>query len=209
MSTPKENLKKDLLESIVDTETGEAYDNPNEGIMAFFGHFKEEFNDDFEVHRWPYLADRVSAYLRMRPSCIGVAFEDYTIERELMPKYGYSLRECLVDNYFTQAGEALVSAYIENAFPEENKRPPRVERMLYYHRDEARKAAQTFADEYGGHFGRVRAMMDDHEPGLQESESFATKVGPWCGTVSAFVVLDKHGQTLGKFGWWTDSDDDA
>ena len=207
--TPRENLKKDLLESIVDTETGKGYDNPTDAITAFFGHFNEEFNTDYEVHRYPYLADRVAAYLQGLPSCIGIAFETFPIEHELMPGYGYTGRECRAENYFKEAAEALVEAHIENAFPNEKKRPTRVEKMLYYHIDEARKAAQTFATDYGGHFATYGDAMDDHEPGLREAESFADKVGPWCGECSCFVVLDEQGQTIGKFGWWTASEDDA
>ena len=206
--TPRENLKRDLLESIVDTETGKGYSNQNEAITAFFGCFNREFNSDNEVRKYPRFAERVSEYVKGLPSCIAVAIDNYTIERELMPQYGYQGEECTADNYYKEVGEALVEAYLDATLPKEPKpKPEKVKKVVYYTMAEAKEAAQNYAQEYGGTIARERTEIEHFARDLEESDSFQAALESWSGSVPAFLVEDEDGTTIGKFGWWTERDD--
>lgn len=78
-----------------------------------------------------------------------------------------------------------------------------MKKIMYYTRDEARKAAEEFVQEYGGSIDRHTAAIDNKAAGLAESDSFAENVPSWSGEASAVRVADGHGQTAALFGYWT------
>ena len=207
MNPPRENLKRDVLQWVIDPETDERYMHPSGATAAFFKYFNEEFNGEEEVRKYPYFTERVAEYLESKPKCIRDHPDTYTIVHEMMPSYGYRGGECTVDNFFHEAAEALVEAYLTGHFQEEEPRQEiHTARWLCYYKSKARAMANNCVLEFDGHFDTQTGQLDSDDWRIDTDTEFSENVRTWCGSVPAFVILDRRGQILAKYGWWQDDE---
>lgn len=80
-------------------------------------------------------------------------------------------------------------------------------KTLYYTKGEALRAAKETAKECNGTIERT--SIDDRTRGLEEDDRFVEKIGTWSGECEAAEVLDKAGEPVGVFAWWTDEEEGA
>ncbi len=77
-------------------------------------------------------------------------------------------------------------------------------KTLYYTKGEALKVAKEIAKECDGTI--VRTSIDDRTCGIEEDDSFVEIVGTWSGECEAVEVIDKAGEQVGVFAWWTEGE---
>lgn len=83
--TGRKNMKKEDLNKQFDyvlsciNDDNETLSTPEEKIQYFAERFNDEFNNNYNKHRFRYIQDRIGSYLRCLPSCCSVTFSDYEI----------------------------------------------------------------------------------------------------------------------------------
>lgn len=80
-------------------------------------------------------------------------------------------------------------------------------KTLYYTKGEALMAAKEVAKECNGTIERT--SVDDRTRGPEEDDRFLEKVGLWSGECAAVEVLDRDGEQVGVFAWWTEEDEEG
>lgn len=117
MDTCKENMRAYALGSIIDGDTGEPIAERSEAkaIATFAEAFRNEFDTPHARLFRPSLADRVEEFIKGLPRCLSIAFDDATIEREILPPLGFPENECTASTYWHELAAALVALMSESA----------------------------------------------------------------------------------------------